>query len=63
MAGVEQEYSATRDHERADVDALLLHYYQEAARILEVGPHALLRRVSHACRGCAWRRCMQETTT
>ncbi|GAB4823020.1 hypothetical protein N2152v2_010066 [Parachlorella kessleri] len=30
-----KEYSATRDHVRDDVDALLLHYYQEAARALE----------------------------
>ncbi len=29
------EYSATRDHDRPDVDALLLNYYNEAARILE----------------------------
>lgn len=29
-----KEYSATRDHVRDDVDALLLHYCCEAARIL-----------------------------
>lgn len=29
-----REYSATRDHDRDDVDALLSHYYHEAARIL-----------------------------
>jgi enterochelin esterase-like enzyme len=29
-----REYSATRDHENVDVDALLLHYHSEAARIL-----------------------------
>ncbi|GIL79183.1 hypothetical protein Vretimale_16716 [Volvox reticuliferus] len=30
-----REYSATRDHDREDVDALLLSYCQEAASILE----------------------------
>eukprot|EP00884_Botryococcus_braunii_P022082 jgi/Botrbrau1/8558/Bobra.0359s0022.1 len=30
-----KEYSATRDHERADVDDLLLSYYVRAAQILE----------------------------
>ena len=30
-----KEYSATRDHVRDDVDALMLHYYEEAARALE----------------------------
>jgi len=30
-----REYSGTRDHERADVDGLLLHYAREAARILD----------------------------
>ncbi|EFJ50202.1 hypothetical protein VOLCADRAFT_89088 [Volvox carteri f. nagariensis] len=30
-----KEYSATRDHDREDVDALLLSYCQEAASILE----------------------------
>lgn len=29
-----REYSATRDHERGDVDKLLLHYAHECARIL-----------------------------
>ncbi|WIA18323.1 hypothetical protein OEZ85_009788 [Tetradesmus obliquus] len=29
------EYSATRDHDRPDVDALLLHQYHEAARLLQ----------------------------
>ena len=29
-----KEYSATRDHDRDDVDALLLHYYHEAVRLL-----------------------------
>lgn len=29
------EYSATRDHSRPEVDAQLLHYYCEAARILQ----------------------------
>lgn len=30
-----REYSATRDHDRQDVDELLLKYCQEAADILE----------------------------
>lgn len=29
------EYSATRDHERPEIDELLLHYYKEAALALE----------------------------
>lgn len=34
MGAGTREYSATRDHDRDDVDALLLHYYCEAARLL-----------------------------
>jgi len=35
MACGTREYSGTRDHERPDVDALLLQYACEAAAILE----------------------------
>ena len=35
LAAGTREYSATRDHERLDVDELLLHYAREAARALE----------------------------
>ncbi len=42
-----REYSATRDHDRDDVDALLLGYCQEAASALESQVGVLVV----ACRG------------
>ncbi len=52
-----REYSATRDHCRPEIDALLLHYASEAARILDekgCRPGQVRRqpRVPRACTAC-----------